>query len=29
LSLADIINEGFESLQERNFCINLDSLYVD
>ena len=29
LSLADIINEGFESSQERNFCVDLECIYVD
>jgi hypothetical protein len=29
LSLVDIINEGFESLQAKNFYVDLDSVYVD
>ena len=29
LSLADIINEWFESLQEKSFYVDLDSVYVD
>ena len=29
MSLADIINEGFESSQERNFCVDLECIYVD